>query len=749
MYRVEVIGGFLFLLFVGVLSAQVVTELNIPNTPPLLLTEIPNFTISFEGNLTPAFNLTDYFSDNEDDTLTFSYSSSGNLTLLIDANSTVSFYPDPGFRGIINLTITANDSILATESNLFSLLVGIDESPPVPVVVWKSNSSISQSDFVSFYTNWTDDYGLLRYLFSIDQGAGLLNSSWSSFSGVANTSSFTTQVSAAPGSTVSWLFCAQDLVGNVACTSTQTFDVVSTASPPSSSGGGSGGSGSGSGGSISGSVTAAALEDTTASDPISNFTVTPAQLIVLVRQGTSITKVFTVTNIGTVDLSLNVTPTSIGPFLELPQTTYSLPSGGSVDIPVDFFAELSLEPDQYFGSLLFETNVSSLRIPIVLEVTPSVLLLNLTVDVLNEENRVRVGESVVANISLAHLRDVLPMEVDLVYSVKDFDGAIYVAEEETLTLESPISLERSFVLPEDFPAGRYLFYARAQSGNLTALDSDVFEAGVRFSFAAFIRSSLIFILLFFLSFIAAFLLWRHHQQKEREMLLNLYVMLSEMRKLIVEGKFDQAVSLYTRVKLLYGEPIPPESLENREQLKEAVAKLSDKLEKDLGEIAASEAAAEGSEEKTPEGDAETGSEKKDGTSPSDEEKNSDAPAEKKDGAKDATDSSTNSAPEEEEKSEEKKKEEPTPEQKETSESSETKEKTAEKETKESPVKEGKEDLKETPEEKKAEEPSDENKDEKKTAEKDKTAAGTKGAVKKKKPASTESSGEKKSSKKEQ
>src|SRR3989339_483187 len=224
-----------YLLIIGILFsfgifsfiyAEVLTEMNVLNGPPLLIQNIPNFTWATNENLTNAFNLEDYFLDSEGLDMVYSFINTSNIT----------FYPNLNFVGTETVFFYASDGEENSTSNLVYLNVGTDTESPRYSFLGKSISEIYQNSYVTFSAIWEDNGGLKEYTFSINQGGIWANYTYL-FNGIQNLSSYTKQISAGGGSTVYWYFCAKDTSSNSNCSSTQSF-VVSTRvfpPPPSSS----------------------------------------------------------------------------------------------------------------------------------------------------------------------------------------------------------------------------------------------------------------------------------------------------------------------------------------------------------------------------------------------------------------------------------------------------------------------------------------------------------------------------------
>jgi len=568
-FRKGVVLVFLLVILLPLLKAGVETELNIENSPPLFSGIIPNQSWMINGNLLDAFDLDNFFVDYNGDPINYSYSGVQNITILIDSSNFVSFYSDTNFVGVRNVTFYASDGILNASSNLVYLTVGIDTEPPQWSSPAKNKVTIYQSAYVNFTTTWTDDFGLVNYTFSINQGSGWVNYS-QDFSGVYNASLYEAQISAPGGTLVSWRFCAFDVGNNVNCTFIFNFTVSSrpappvTPTPPSFLGG-------------------EGLISIFKAKKIRNFTLDPEYFLISLKQDSIETRILKITNIGSFNLSFNLLIEGLEEFVVLSDDEFVIPFGETKEITIDFTAGRDTFPDQYFGKLIVESS-STQEVPIVIEVNALEVEFDVDVKIPEKYKRVKPGRIVKADITIQNLKDIVPADMIFYIALKDFYGNIYDSSEEVLWFDSSLSLERDLVVPSNAREGEYMFYARASTKESCAIDSDVFEVGSRFLLLASLKSSFIFILIFFLSIFALILMVIYSREKEKERILSLYLMLNELKNLIKEGEFDKAIYIYTRIKKAYGEPVSRDVLKNKEKLKEEISKLSLRLKTEVKQI---------------------------------------------------------------------------------------------------------------------------------------------------------------------
>ena len=555
--------------FASFLTADdVETTMNISydNTPPILLQPIPNQTIAKNTNLTDAFDLDDYFSDNE--TLTYTASAVENITILINSTTNfVSFYPDYNFTGVRNVTFTAYDIFNeSTTSNIVFINVTNDSEPPQWSNLWKDSDSISQNQYVYFYANWTDNVALGYYIFSINQGSGWVNYTQTDFSGKQNTSSYRIQISAPGGTTVYWRFYGFDSSGNMNVTSAQSFVVTQTSVPPSSS-------------TTEEEADTGGTQKKTAAEIETDFEILPPSFKIEIKQGSSTTITIKITNTGNKNLSFSIEIEGLEEFKKtISADKFNISSGKSKTVTIEFDADKRLFPDIYYGKIKIKASGMLKTVPIVIIVKSIETVFDINVSVLEKYKSVKPGQIVKANIIITNMKDIEKRQLSLYYAITDFYGKILDSKKESFLFSSKsVSFEKNLSVPAKTKKGEYLFIARVVSEEITAIDSDIFRVEERFNVAGFVKSNLIFILVVFFSVIASIFAIRYHQNKERLRMLNLYLMITEMKKLLARKDFDGALDIYIRIKAAYGEPIADTALKNKEELKKEMEELSKKV----------------------------------------------------------------------------------------------------------------------------------------------------------------------------
>lgn len=551
--------------------SSVETIINVPETnfPPYQTANIENQSWAMGRNLTNAFDLDDYFDDDED-ILTFNYTLTENITIIInETTNLVSFFSEANFSGVRNVTFIANDGFSNTSSNLVFLIITNDTQAPQWTLISITPSVIYQNTIVNFSANWTDNVQLSHYIFSINQGSGWVNYSETDFSGTENISSTRIQISAAPGTNVLWKFYAFDTTGNMNETSIQYFTISQIETPPSTERDTS-----------SSSERRRTTERSNTIFPFSSektkklFSVTPTDFIIQLKQGESIERLLKINNldINTQNFSLKVE--DLSNFVTLNNYNVLIPAGKSAIVASLFSANRRAIVDIYFGKIIVQMHTEIEEIPIILTINPYEIDFEVEVKIPEEYKEMKIGQSLFAQIIIKSKKDPIDSPMKLYYSVMDIRGNTLEKWEEIInSTEAIIILNKSFYIPEDTYPGDYIFFARLTKDKKTSMGLDKFSVGEKFNLYSFIKSNFLIMILILAVTITILLIVYYHRTKEKERLLNLYVMINELKILLEQNKMEEAILEYQKIKQAYNEKVSPAELRNIEELKLEMQKL--------------------------------------------------------------------------------------------------------------------------------------------------------------------------------
>ena len=546
--------------------ANVPTKIFVENTPPRLIQNFSTIYIISDFPTLNAIDLDDYFAEDNGDILNITHTPLQNVTITIDSEHRVSFYPDPGYIGEQQMQFTVADIAGNATSNVFNLSVGMDTIPPKWSSPGKNRENIYQNYHVNFTANWRDNAALAYYTFSINQGAGWIDSAQTIFTGQINISQAQAQISASPGTIVQWKFSATDMYGNTNTTSIQNFTVKTSSNPgtPNSTN---------TDPTTGHSVAAEEKESGLLISKTTGFKTDTQYIKTTLRQGDTQTKVVRITNIGETPLSFKANVTYIQSLTMLSEKSFILESGETMELLIDFTIPKETTPDQYFGELTIEAD-DIIQIPIILDIKNFESEISATLSISEKYKNVIPEKEVIATLVVENLKDVRKTNSNLYYAIKDFQGNVIVSDNKEIQLFTTFEDKLTLIVPKNTEKKEYIFYVRVVAEDKVDLDSDTFNVGFRFKFLKFLKNVpyLILVLILMIIIIILVIIKRRDNQKRR--ILELYLLLTELKSLVQKGKTTEAIDIYKRIKVVYGQRIPKTFQEDKEKLKAELDKFS-------------------------------------------------------------------------------------------------------------------------------------------------------------------------------
>lgn len=164
----------------------------------------------------------------------------------------------------------------------------------------------------------------------------------------------------------------------------------------------------------------------------------------------------------------------------------------------------------YLGKLKITSNEGSKDIPIILEIESKDVLFDSNINVFPQGRDIILGQSINAEIKIFDLAGIGRSNVDLDYSVKDFDGGTLVSESETLVVDGKLDYSKVIDLNSAKPES-YVLAAVVKKGSSVGVASYYFnvfeeksevniESGIIWIIAIFVFFFLVFLALFIYSF---------------------------------------------------------------------------------------------------------------------------------------------------------------------------------------------------------------------------------------------------------
>jgi hypothetical protein len=193
------------------------------------------------------------------------------------------------------------------------------------------------------------------------------------------------------------------------------------------------------------------------------------------KQGETKTVEMKINNTGSPPQSVSVDLQDLKEFILLSESSFALTPYEEKTLTLGFTASQTESPQVHMGKMIIRSDYTQKIVSIVIEVQQRKALFDIKVKVPEEFKTIEQGEEVEADIMMYNLGDLMPVDVSITYSIKDFDGNITNLGHETLAVEEQKRIRRQLLLPEELNPDSYLFYALLEYEDQKATSSDIFE----------------------------------------------------------------------------------------------------------------------------------------------------------------------------------------------------------------------------------------------------------------------------------
>ncbi len=574
--------------FIGMLTAEVYV-----NRAPAFNVSRPIANQSFQedASIENAFNLPFNFFDLEGDNLTLKMF--GNTSTYAEVNSTtqnVTIKATPNFNGLETVYFVAEDSRgLNTTSNTITINI-----TPVTDFYWHysgSNFSLYNYSYpvnLSFY----NPFGFLNFTYDV------LNFSTKFFSGVdINFTQFInisfnriflnstglSEINQSATLTLSDLTFTNprllrdsSICPSTICTKTSysggtlIFNVTGFSeykaeeTPGVSDGSGSSAGGGGGGGGTGRAITGAATEA---------FSLDKESINVKLKQGETKRTTLRIKNDGTATIGLNVDLSDLGNFLvftEIVSTStvkVTLQPQEEAILQLVLQADDEIAPGSYLKKIKIRSASKELEILVLIDVTSKEALFDVDVVIPQNYRELEPGDILTAQIIIFNIRPTARVDVDVQFELKHIDGSLLLASNKFVAVETTTSFIETFQIPRDAKKGNYILNVKTIYEDKTASASELFRV-IEKSYLGFSKDfltiflfslgALVLVVMFFFVFLGVFHIKRETSKeaiKERHAMHieveEIFDMLSQARRLLKDGYYEEARRLYRRIKLRY------------------------------------------------------------------------------------------------------------------------------------------------------------------------------------------------------
>lgn len=198
------------------------------------------------------------------------------------------------------------------------------------------------------------------------------------------------------------------------------------------------------------------------------------QLYIKLKQGEISTRGITIKNNLDSQLNLNIFAVGLGDFVLIKDSQITLAPGESKEILLDFIARITEIPELYVGKIMVVSKEHEEEILVMIEIQSKEVLFDVYAEIDPKSKRIFPGEEILAQIRLFNLGK---EEADVIieYFIRDLENNIILRAHEAMTIETHVTLMRSFPISKDTETGNYIFYVRTIYNGEVASASDFFE----------------------------------------------------------------------------------------------------------------------------------------------------------------------------------------------------------------------------------------------------------------------------------
>lgn len=202
------------------------------------------------------------------------------------------------------------------------------------------------------------------------------------------------------------------------------------------------------------------------------------------------------------------------------EETFILMARETREIKFNIYVSEKEETDVYIGKIFFDSQGSRKTVNFVLDVEDKVPLFDIKTTILKKY--IFPGRKVLADLLILNLGDLKNIDIELEYSIIDFDNNTYTSKKETFAINESFEGEVFLETPRNLRVGDYLFFSKVTYQNITANSFDTFTIE-KFSF--FILLIFILVNVFLIVFVGGWIIYlsiNKDQQRNNNQLVSDY-----------------------------------------------------------------------------------------------------------------------------------------------------------------------------------------------------------------------------------
>ncbi len=212
---------------------------------------------------------------------------------------------------------------------------------------------------------------------------------------------------------------------------------------------------------------------------IKRFTINPEEIMIKLISGETTTKHVIITNNGNQRLSISIEETpSISEFLKISEEIFSLETGESKVITLDFIAREETIPNLYLGKIIVNGDGIKKEILVAVEIETRSPLFDVGINLPERFMWALPGDDIYYIVEFFNLGDIEDtVDVFVEYRLIDSNGNEILSESESIAVMTKASYVKELKIPKYTGFGRYVIYVKTTYNEEVASASVWFNVG--------------------------------------------------------------------------------------------------------------------------------------------------------------------------------------------------------------------------------------------------------------------------------
>ncbi len=185
------------------------------------------------------------------------------------------------------------------------------------------------------------------------------------------------------------------------------------------------------------------------------FKLNPSFLKVAVIENGSAISIIKIKNLDPHVESCDIKVGEIGDLVSLNETSINLVPNEEYPIEL-FFNAQNKTPGVYVGVLKISSQRKTQVMPIILEIQSEIVVFDSNLNIYPQGGTVIPGQRISADVKIFDLAGIGRHNIELLYSIKNFDGRIIISSTEDLVVDGRLDYSKSWDLPKDLRLGDYV-----------------------------------------------------------------------------------------------------------------------------------------------------------------------------------------------------------------------------------------------------------------------------------------------------